>query len=446
MGTGKASTPILIDDRLENSLADFKSSFNEMEAVSEANRCINCYGAPCISACPTHIDIPRFISRIANGHVAGAAKTILDSNILGLSCARSCPTEVLCEGACVYNSLDKKPILIGKLQRYATEYAYERNLKFYKPGNPSGKRVALVGAGPASLACAHELRKYGHETVILEKSTLPGGLNTQGIAPYKMKAQTSLREIEEITHMGVTFEYGRELGRNLDLKDLTRDYDAVFLGLGLGPDSRLDTPGSQLPHVRGAVEWIAQMKTRPSAETKAALQAVKTALIVGGGNTALDACRELKGLGVPKVVVSYRRGEAEMSGYKHEFKWAKQEGVEFWFHTLPVAFDTGRATLQKTSVTPEGQVVLVEGEKMDLEATLVLVATGQSKLDRLLGELKIDRTTGRTDSTKVFAGGDLLNGGKEVVNAVAEGKAAALLIHESLASRPASPSKGATRG
>lgn len=436
----------LTGDRLETQFKDFKPALNAVEAFEEAQRCINCYDAPCITACPTGIDIPKFIRRIGSNHVKGAAKTILDSNIFGLSCAECCPVETLCEGACVYNDLNHKPITIGKLQRFAIETAYDANMEFYKPGKPSGKRVALIGAGPASFAAAHELRIQGHETTIFEKSEIAGGLNTTGIAPYKMRAEVSLREIERIMKMGVKVEYGKELGRNLELDKLVKDYDAVFLGLGLGADSPKDAKGPASPRIIGAVEFIAKLKTSPTAEL-AWLKKVRSAMVIGGGNTALDACRELKGLGVEHVVVSYRRGEANMSGYAHEFKWARQEGVEFWFHTLPTVVETTgspgnesvKVTLNRTRVTEAGKVETLE-EISPFTADLVLVATGQSKLESLFaktaglkfekGRLVVDAKTGRTGHAKIYAGGDLANGGMEVVNGVAEGKRAALAMHE----------------
>ena len=427
-------------DRLEIRFNDFKAALSEPEARAEASRCINCYDAPCVTACPTGIDIPKFIRRIGAGHDKGAAKTILDSNVFGLSCAQSCPVEVLCEGACVYHELDGKPISIGKLQRYAVEYAYDKEVQFYSAGKQSGKKVVLIGAGPASLACAHELRKLGHETVVLEKTGLPGGLNTSGIAPYKMKANVSLREIEYITSLGVKIEYGKELCTTSDFKKLLIEYDAIFLGMGLGPDSVFQAPGADQPCIRGAVEFISLIKTKSESEMSW-LADVKTALVVGGGNTALDSCRELKGLGVSRVVMSYRRGEADMSGYAHELKAARQEGVEFWPFTLPVSFNangknaSGRVmvTIQKTGSNKE---------LLELPVDLVLVAIGQNKLEALLtgiegltfkkGRLKTCEN-GSTGNSKIFAGGDLTNGGKEVVNAVAEGKRAALAIHKRLA-------------
>ncbi|MEO5970719.1 MAG: FAD-dependent oxidoreductase [Bdellovibrionia bacterium] len=444
----------------EEIFQDFKPALTATDATTEANRCLYCYDAPCIIACPTEINIPQFIGRIGAGNTHGAAKTILDSNILGHSCASACPTEVLCEGACVYNSLNHKPIMIGKLQRYAVGQAYKDGVQFYTPGPATGKRVALIGAGPASLACAHELRKYGHETVIYEKTHLPGGLNTYGIAPYKMKVGVSLGEIRQISAMGVKFQFEQELGKELKLEKLLETYDTVFLGLGLGSDTFPDIKGSDAPEVRsrvrGATELIAELKTAPQQQMEW-IKSIGTALVIGGGNTALDACRELKGLGIPNVIGSYRRGEAEMSGYAHELKAARQEGVEFQFHTLPLQITPLKS---ETNSPPQFQVRILKTnlpfekqiqkskpsgdspEAYQLSVGLVVVATGQSKLEGLLakipglqfekGRLLTDPKTGITGNPRIYAGGDLANGGMEVVNAVAEGKRAALAIHRQL--------------
>lgn len=434
--------------RWEGEFRDFKEALSRPEAETEASRCIDCFDAPCIQACPTAINIPQFIARIAGQNPEGAARTILSANIFGLSCAQACPTEVLCEGACVYHSLNKKPIQIGRLQRYATEIAYGKSLHFFKPGSPTGKKIALIGAGPASLACAHELRVQGHETVVFEKAAMPGGLNTYGIAPYKMRAETSLREVERIVEMGVEIRYGEALGGKVKMEKLLKEYDAVFLGMGLGPDSRIAIEGADSPKVseclEGAVDFISRIKTLPQSELPQA-KGLKSVLIIGGGNTALDACRELKGLGVEHVYVSYRRGEEDMSGYKHEFQYARQEGVEFLFHTLPV-----RASLAKEGVRLVVETVEVDasgetrrtGTLREMDVGLVLFATGQAKLEKELlevpglvfekGRLQVDPKTGRSGNPKVYAGGDLVNGGMEVVNAVAEGKRAALGIDSAL--------------
>ncbi|MEK6705751.1 MAG: FAD-dependent oxidoreductase [Bdellovibrionota bacterium] len=441
------------EDRLENKFSDFKKPLNHTEAEIEAHRCINCYDAPCTHACPTSIDIPKFIRRIASGDVTGAAGTILESNILGLSCAHACPTEVLCEGVCVLKTLSKTPIMIGRLQRYAVEQAYEKGTRFFHAGKPTGKHVALVGSGPASLSCAHELKRLGHDVTIFEKSSLPGGLNTQGIAPYKMKADVSLREIEHTASIGLTFEYEKELGKNLSLQELVDKYDAVFLGMGLGADNSPKIAGLDSPQIQarthGVVDFISKLKTKTQKDMEW-LQNCHTVIVVGGGNTALDACRELKALGVPRVILSYRRSMDEMPGYTHELLHARQEGVECFFNTLPVriamADQALKVTLGKTATAANGQVTFLPVSQAEepetLHADIVLLATGQSTHEKILAgfpglkfeknRLVVNHETGQTGHLKIFAGGDLTNGGMEVVNAVAEGKKTAIGIHKAI--------------
>jgi glutamate synthase (NADPH/NADH) small chain len=425
----------LAAQRLEREIPDLKPALTRDQAVAEANRCLYCYDAPCIQACPTDINIPEFIKRIATDNVTGAAKTILESNILGHSCARVCPVEVLCAGSCVYAEKGEPPIMIGKLQRYATEHAYDRGLQFFQAGPKSGKRVALVGGGPASLAAAHELVKRGHEAVVFEGRSLPGGLNTTGVAPYKYHAEDALKEVAYIQQIGVEIRTNTLIGRDVAFEALEREFDAVFLGVGLGPDSRLGIPGEDLPGCTGAVAWIERMKTEPGFK----LEGVKRALVIGGGNTAIDAVRELKHLGVEHVTMVYRRGEAEMSGYAHELAWARQEGVQIEYWAAPVALEgQGHVTglrCVRTRVNGEGKLENVPGSEFVLEAELVLRATGQEKLTAMLGEIAgiaiekgrvvVNAETGQTGNPKYFAGGDCANGGKEVVNAAAEGKRAA---------------------
>ena len=416
--------------RSETAFEDFKLPLVRDAAVAEANRCLFCSDAPCVSACPTHIDIPQFIRKIATDNVHGSAKTIFESNILGMSCARVCPVEVLCVGACVYNDLEQPPIAIGKLQRYATDTAFEKGWRFFEAGKPTGKKVALIGAGPASLAAAHELRRLGHDCTIFEKRATVGGLNTFGVAPYKMKADRSLIETEWVLSIGgIEVKTGVTVGTDISLEQLERDFDAVFVGVGLGADSALGLPGENLPGVHGAVAWIEQMKLG-----KADMGAVKHAVVVGGGNTAIDAVREAKGLGVNSVTMLYRGTREGMSGYQHEWEAALQQGVTAAWQSLPTAFE-GNARVQRVKcVKLDAAKKPIAGTEFTLQADLVLLAIGQSKLGAMLASLSgitVDKGIIRVDAhgftgrAKWYAGGDCTNGGKEVVNAAAEGKAAA---------------------
>lgn len=435
-------------DRLERDMGDWKKPFDEKQAVAEALRCLFCHDAPCTRICPTHIDIPGFIRKISTGNVKGAARTILDANILGASCARVCPVEVLCVGDCVYNAMGMPPIQIGKLQRFATDAVVDAGVQLFTAGAPTGRRVALIGAGPASLACAHELRRHGHDVVLLEKRQLPGGLNTTGIAPYKMKADYSLAEVEWVTAIGMDIRTGIEVGRDVSAEELLRDYDAVFLGVGLGPDGVGRLPGEDLAGIVGAVDLIERFKNAPRFDLTA-----RSAVVVGGGNTALDAVRQLRRLGVPEVTMVYRRSEDEMPGYHHEMEAARLEGVRFRFLTNPVAYlgESGavhkvravKMELGPADASGRRSPRPVAGSEHDIDAELVVLAIGQSKLQELFalfpgvdvdagGKVRVDGETLRTGHPKVWAGGDCINGGKEVVNAAADGKRAAQAIHAAL--------------
>jgi dihydropyrimidine dehydrogenase (NAD+) subunit PreT len=431
-------------------MQDRKPLLSDHEALVEANRCLYCSDAPCIPSCPTHIDIPEFIRQLSTGNVLGSAKTILSANILGYSCARVCPVEVLCEGTCVYNELHEKPIKIGRLQRYATERAYDKGVQFFDAAPDTGRRVALIGAGPASLACAHALRTFGHSVVIFEARQLPGGLNSTGVAPYKLFAPDALREVDYVTAIGgIDIRYGQTLGRDLTLAQLEADFDAIFIGAGLGPDSALSIPGQDLPGVIGAVDWIERVKLDPAYALSAGLQDVA---IIGGGNTALDVVRESLALRVPNVHLIYRRDQATMSGYAHEWTEAKIEGAHPHWFSQPVAFiadDAGHvcavrcARTQLTRDADGNDKLVTTNITFDVPASQVILAIGQSTLGHLLadvpgvtitrGRVSVD-AGGRTGNPKYFAGGDCANGGKEVVNASAEGKAAALSIHALLSS------------
>jgi len=424
-------------DRAEAAFEDYKPPWTEAQALAEANRCLYCIDAPCVSACPTAINIPEFIRKIATGNVRGSARTIFDSNILGMSCARVCPVEVLCVGDCVYNRLGQPPIQIGKLQRYATDLALEKGWSYYTAGPDTGKRVALIGAGPASLSCAHMLRRFGHRVTIYERKPGirgVGGLNTNGVAPYKMKADRSLAEVEWLLGIGgIDIRTGVEIGKDLSLLDLERDHDAVFVGIGLGPDNHLGIPGEDLAGVEGAVAFIERMKLDPIDLGK------KRVVVVGGGNTAMDCVREAATLGMPEVTLVYRGSEPGMSGYSHEWDAAKILGVRASWRSLPVAYvgEGGQVTGVKV-VALDDKKQPIAGTERVIAADLVLVAIGQAKLLQelaALGGVRMDRSrvlvdaAGFTGRPKWFAGGDLANGGKEVVNAVAEGRDAAKGIH-----------------
>lgn len=430
----------LPEGRTEEHFVDFKVALTAGQAAVEANRCLYCYDAPCITACPTEINIPEFIRKIATGNVRGSAKTIFDSNILGMSCARVCPVEVLCVGSCVYNDMGVPPIQIGKLQRFATDTAYEQKWSYYAAGKPTGKSVALVGAGPASLAAAHELRKYGHACTIYEKRDVIGGLNTTGVAPYKMKADRSIDEVEWILSIGgIDVRTGVSIPDDVTFADLLKKHDALFLGFGLGPDSELRVPGQDFGGVYGAVDYIEKMKAGPFPPN------AKNVVIVGGGNTAVDAVRELRGLrelGVESATMIYRGTEEGMSGYEHEWSAAKEEGVHALWSSLPIAFvgENGRVTGVRITKLDAAKKP-IPGTESVIPAELVLVAIGQAKLDSLLktlpdvktekGRILVD-SEGKTSKPGVFAAGDAANGGREVVNAAAEGKRAAHAIHSYL--------------
>lgn len=435
-------------DRLERRMAELHPPLGPRQALAEANRCLYCHDAPCIAACPTRIDIPEFIRRIATGNLAGAARTILEANILGLSCARVCPTEVLCAGACVYNHLDQPPIDIGGLQRYATEHVYERGLQLFRAAPPNGRRVACVGGGPASLACAHELALLGYRVTILEARALPGGLNTTGVAPYKLYAEDSLREVAYILEAGnIELRAGCAVGPE-QLAELEQHYDAIFIGVGLGSDSPLAVPGAEAEGVIGAVDLIERIKNRPAAEL-AWLGELGEVVVVGGGNTSIDVVRELRRLGVPNVTLVYRRAERFMSAYRHEVEGARREGAVLLFERAPVRVvrdQQGRARglevrRTRTVELPEGgrRLELLPGTEHVLPADLIVVAIGQQRLGELFagiqgiriegGRLVCDPVTGQTGNPKYFAGGDCANGGREVVDAAAEGKRAARGIH-----------------
>ena len=450
--------PLLDAATAAASLADIKPPLSPQEARVEANRCLFCYDAPCIMACPTGIDIPTFIRKITTDNLTGAARTILEANVLGASCARVCPTAMLCEGACVMLDLEKDPIQIGRLQRHATDHVAAHGIDvLHAPAEKNGRTVAILGAGPAGLGCAAELARLGYAVTVYDKQPAGGGLNTYGIAYYKMRPEVSLDEVRMIERLGVAFCYGVEIGRDVQAADLVRDHDAVFIGLGLGGANRLGIPGEDLPEVIDALEFIEQIHTRPL-ETVAVGRRVA---VLGCGNTAIDAVTQAKRLGADTATIIYRRGPDEMSAYPFEYELAKTDGATFLFDTVPVevvANDGHVAGLRlaKTALR-DGRVTVVPETAWVEPFDMVLKAVGQEKqtglLTRLFPGLAIDArgrvvhdpATMQTSLPAVFVGGDAASGGREVVNAVAEGTKAARGIHTLLggaaASGPVQPSR-----
>ena len=458
-------SPLLSADALAANFFELKRPLRPQEAIVEASRCLYCFDAPCIMACPTGIDIPTFIKKIAFGNPAGAAKTILTANILGASCARVCPTQVLCEGACVLDDRDEQPIQIGRLQRHATDYVMERGLSVLpKPASlAAGRRVAVIGAGPAGLACAAELAQLGHAVTVFEKQPQAGGLNTYGIAYYKMKPSVSLAEVELVRSLGVEFRCGVTVGRDVTAAHLERDFAAIFLGVGLGSATRLRIPGEDLPEVADALEFIARIHTDPLEK----IAVGRRVAVIGCGNTAIDAITQSRRLGAERAFIVYRRGEGDMSAYDFEYELAKADGAAFVFHAAPVGVvgTDGHVSGLRLVLTQvvDGRVELVPGSEWVEPCDLVLKAVGQEKqvgfLQALFPKLAVDARgivvhdpfTGRTSLPHLFCGGDCANGGREVVNAVGEGKKAAHGIHTFLTQEtiqpPLQPSRlGAKQG
>jgi glutamate synthase (NADPH/NADH) small chain len=409
---------------------DLHPPFNKTAASIEANRCLYCFDAPCTAACPTHIDVPRFIKKIANGNLEGSAKTILDANILGASCARACPVAVLCEGACVMHRYNKQPIAIARLQRFAMDalYSSEAPLPF-SPGHDTGKSVALIGGGPASLACAAELRRRGIRAEIFDARPLPGGLNTYGIAEYKLPLAESLREIDMLAQLGVIFHFETAVDA-AKLSELEATHDAVFLGLGLGAIRKLGIPGEDLNGVTDALDYIADYK---SGKITSAPERVA---VIGAGNSAIDAANAAARLGAGEVHIIYRRGPEQMPAFAYEYEHAKLEGVKFLWHAQPIGI-MGNGKVEALHLAKlDGSLVPVPGKNFELPVDLVILAIGQSTLTDFLdgkirlerGRILIDRATGQTSNPKYFAGGDCVNGGREVVDAVADGKRAGIGI------------------
>ena len=424
----------LTADQIEANFADLAPLLEPHQAKVEADRCLYCYDAPCIEACPTGIDVPTFIHQIRSGNLRGSAETILDANIFGGACGRACPTEVLCESACVMNKRGEEPIHIGALQRHAVEALIDKGgpHPFHRAA-PTGKRLAVVGAGPAGLSFAHRAALLGHTVTVYEARPKPGGLNEYGLAAYKMSGDFAARETAFVLDVGgITMEHGKALGREITLTELRNNHDAVFLGIGLGGSRKLDIPGESLDGMIDALDFIAGLR---QAKAKSGLPIGRSVVVIGGGNTAVDAAVQAKRLGAERVVLAYRRGEAEMSATAWERDLARLNGVEIKLWSMPMAImgqDRVEAVQFAESRLIDGKLTLT-GESYTVEADMVLRAIGQllapAGLDGLTvtaGKIDIDSAFS-TAIPGVFAGGDCVATGEDLtVRSVEDGKQAAI--------------------
>ena len=429
-----------------NPLGELLPPLTLNEAVVESARCLMCYDAPCTHACPTHIDIPKFIKKISTGNLRGSARTILESNLLGATCARVCPVQELCEGACVLGA-EHKPIAIGRLQRHAMDFVYGKGIALFAPSISTGKKVAVIGAGPAGLSCAGELAKRGHDVTLYEKRDLAGGLSTYGIIGLREPIEVAMAEVKMIEKLGVKLETRKEAGTDLSLADLKAKYSAVFLGVGLGATPALRIPGED--KIIDGLEYIEQSKLDAGK-----LIVGNKVVVVGAGNTAIDCATIAKRLGAQSVTMVYRRGEKEMTAYAHEYDFIKREGVNFSFLAQPVrvvsengnvkALQCVRMRLGPMDASGRPSPQPVAGSEFVLAADQVVKAIGQQK-PSLASQLKLKTkkefiqvdVNFETSLPGVYAGGDCIRacGAASTVMAVQDGKLAARAIHERLVAR-----------
>ncbi|APZ53083.1 NAD(P)-dependent oxidoreductase [Salipiger abyssi] len=435
----KALAPGIQPGRLDKALieagfADLHPRLDDHEALVAADRCYFCHDAPCTTACPTEIDIPLFIRQIATGTPEAAAKTILSQNILGGMCARVCPTETLCEEVCVRETAEGKPVEIGRLQRYATDTLMAEGVHPFERDAPTGKRIAVVGAGPAGLSCAHRLAMMGHEVVLMDARAKPGGLNEYGIAAYKSTGGFAAREVDWLMQIGgITLQSGVALGRDVTLEALRAEYDAVFLGMGLGGVNALGVAGDDKQGVEDAVEFIAELR---QASDLAALPVGRDVVVIGGGMTAVDAAVQAKLLGALNVTIVYRRSRERMAASVYEQELAAAKGVRIICSASPVAVH-GNGAVREIEFEFTGDDLTPTGERFRLPADQLFRAIGQTLTGEGLPELDGRKIavdgTGRTSLPGVWAGGDCASGGDDLtVTAVAEGRDAAEDIHASL--------------
>nr|WP_263326568.1 NAD(P)-dependent oxidoreductase [Neobacillus sp. Marseille-Q6967] len=436
---------------LEKNFQEVERALTKQEAIEESNRCLYCYDAPCIKACPTGIDIPTFIKKIASGNLLGSAKTIMSSNPVGASCARVCPTEELCEGACVLNH-STKPIMIGNLQRYATDWAIANDQTLFEPGASNGKKVAVVGGGPAGLSAARELARLGYEVTIFEASEKAGGLNTYGIVSFRLPQSISFWEVEQVKKLNVTIKTNTRVGKDISAAELLENFDSIVLAAGMSSVPQLGIEGEELSGVYDAIEFVKSTKSGRLTEDFIG----KRVVVVGAGNTAIDGATCSIRLGAENVKILYRRTEEEMTAYDFEYEFAKQDGVEFRWLTAPkriIGDENGRVTgiecskmqLGEPDVDGRRKPKVVEGSEFILPVDAIIKAIGQNRHLELIEELGLHHNGGvvtvnpenyQTSNPKIFACGDIVfgkgKGDAMVVTAAQQGKEAAYSIHRQL--------------
>ncbi|MBK9257249.1 MAG: NAD(P)-dependent oxidoreductase [Saprospiraceae bacterium] len=430
-------------DEYAEYFSDIHPPFETSEAAAiEANRCLFCYDAPCMKSCPTSIDVPKFIKQIATENIKGSAHTILSSNIMGAGCSKVCPVEKLCEGACVYNLMHEKPIQIARLQRYSTEKALENHWQLFKRKESVGKKVAVIGAGPAGLSCAHSLSREGVDVTIYEKESKGGGLMTYGIAAYKVTPEFCETEVNYITSIGgIDIKYNQELGKNIHLESLRQQYDAVYLAFGVGLARQLEIPGEDLDGVVDAISFIYELRSNDFST----IPVGDKVAVIGMGMTAIDAATQAKRLGAKEVTLIYRRTQDEMPCTEHELNIAKLDGCQIIWLASPkeILGNNGRVTHLECDImkleeadTSGRKSPVKTGETFTLNVDMVIKAAGQMPYTNLVETERISNSNGKvmvnaksvTNLNGVFAGGDCVNGGKEVVDAVQAGKDGAIEI------------------
>ena len=438
----------LTTEEYEQNFADIHPPFETKDAaLTEANRCLFCYDAPCTKSCPTSINVPKFIKQITTDNIKGSAHTIFSSNIMGAGCSKVCPVEKLCEGACVFNLMDEPPITIAKLQRYSTEIAMKNNWQLFDRKPSTGKRVAVVGAGPAGLSCAHTLSKEGIEVTIYEKEAKGGGLMTYGIAAYKVTPQFCEDEVNYILSIGgIEIKYNQALGKDITLAELQANYDAVYVAFGVGLARQLEIPGEHLNGVVDAISFIYQLRN----DGLNSVAVGDKVAVIGMGMTAIDAATQAKRLGAKEVTLVYRRTQDEMPCTEHELNIAKLDGCNIIWLAAPkeVIGQDGKVTQLICDTMQLGEPdasgrrsPVATGETITLDVDMVIKAAGQMPFENLVHANNLENKHGKinvqeksvTNQKGVFAGGDCVNGGKEVVDAVQAGKDGASSILKYLA-------------